>query len=254
MSPRNLVVGVGLVLAFTFAGPTTAHAQIGGLVKKAKEKAVPASGAQTTTDQPARLPGPEITKSLVDRFLVGLSAEKDARARAAEVEKTRSQKNADEEKQRQLDAMDPQTRHMFCVNEQQQKDPKYATLQKMGNDAKAASDKGDNSKAMDISVQMAPLVSELQLRADSVCTAMEAHAGPRPTREQRAIQNAPAMAPEDTAAKVAGLTPVEYGQVKELIYTYLNYGKRAGVTEQEKSVIEAKRSQLKEAFKGIGMS
>jgi hypothetical protein len=263
MFRRPLRAGLGLILALSLA-PSLASAQLGGITKKVKEKVVPAAPAgagQPSTDQPARLPGPEITPSVVDRFLAGLKAEKGARDRAAEAQQRRQQKSEEEEKQRQeeekqrqLEQMDPQTRHVLCVNEKQQQDPKYAQLQKLASDAQAASNKGDNNKAMEVAMQMGPLQQEIQQRADSICTAIEAKAGPtKPTPAQKAIQNAPEAAPEDTAAKVAGMTAVEYGQVKELIYTYLNYGKRAGVTEQEKQAIEAKRPQLKEAFKAIGV-
>ena len=240
---RPVAAVVALALLLTF--PAGAHAQLGGLVKKAKDKVAPPAAPQQSTDQPARLPGPEITSSVVDHLLVGLKAEKEARDRAAVAEEDRRRR----ESQKQ---MDPQTRYYSCVAEAQQNDPKMADLQKLGKEAKDASDKGDQGKSMDLVMQMGPLQAQLQARAESTCASQKPGAAAA-TPVQQAIQAAPVVPPEEAGAKAAGLTKVDYGQVKELIYTYLGYGRRAGLSDSEKRAVDPKRDQLKDGFKLIGM-
>jgi hypothetical protein len=238
-------VAAGFALALLLTVPASAHAQLGGLVKKAKDKIAAPAATTQSTDQPARLPGPEITSTVVDHLLLGLKAEKDARDRAAATEQVRRQKDAEAQ-------MDPQTRYYSCIADAQQKDPKFADMQKLGKDAQDASNKGDQNKAMDLAMQMQPLQLQIQARAESSCVQLKPGAA-APTPTQKAIQTAPVVPPEEAGAKAAGLTPVEYGQVKELIYTYLGYGKRAGLTDSEKRAVDPKRDQLKDGFKQIGM-
>ncbi len=237
------VAAAGLALLLLL--PATGHAQLGGLVKKAKDKVVPPAAATQSTDQPARLPGPTITGAVVDHLLLGLKAEKDARDRAAATADTRRRKEAEAQ-------MDPQTRYYSCVSEQQQKDPAYAQMQKLGKDAQDASTKGDNNAAMQIAMQMAPLQLQLQQHAESACAALKPGAAPA-TPAQKAIQDAPVVPPEEAGAKAAGLTSVDYAQLKELIYTYLGYGKRAGLSDDEKRAVDPKRDQLKDGLNSIGM-
>lgn len=241
---RPVVAGLGLALLLTV--PTPAHAQLGGLIKKAKDKVAPAAPAGVqSTDQPARLPGPEITSAVVDHLLSGLKAEKEARDRAAAAEETRRQQEAEAN-------MDPNARYYSCIGKAQQDDPKRAEIEQLGKEGKDAADKQDQSKMMDIAMRMQPLQLELQARAESSCAALKPGAK-QPTRTQKAIQAAPVVPPEDAGATAASLSKVEYGQVKELIYTYLGYGKRAGLTDSEKRAVDPKRDQLKDAFKLIGM-
>lgn len=243
-SPITLGLGLSLALAIT---PASGHAQLGGLVKKAKDKAATSAGVQspTSTDQPARLPGPTITAPVVDHLLLGLKAEKDARDRAAVTSEDRRRKDAEAH-------MDPNTRYYSCIGEKQQQDPAFAQMQKLGQDAQDASKKGDNNQAMQIAMQMQPLQMQVQQHAESACVSLKPGA-PQATPVQKAIQEAPAIPPEEAGAKAAGLSPVEYGQIKELIYTYLGYGKRAGLTDDEKRAVDPKRDQLKDGLKSIGM-
>lgn len=240
----HVAIGLCLIVALSSL-PSPGHAQLGGLVKKAKEKVAP-SADPSSTDQPARLAGPELTPGVVDHFLAGLKAEKAAKDRAEAAEKERKKQEAEQQ-------MDPAARHWTCVSEKQQQDPEQATAQQLAKDASDAAQKGDNQKAMDIAMKLGPMTQEIQKRAEAACASVKAAPAAAPTPEQQAVQNASQVPPEAAGAKTAGLTPVEYGQVKELIYTYLNYGNRAGVTDAEKRAIEAKRAELKAAFTGIGM-
>ncbi len=239
--PVAAVVGLALLLAL----PATAQAQLGGLVKKAKDKVAPPAAATQSTDQPARLPGPTITSAVVDHFLLGLKAEKDARDRAAAAAEERRRKDAEVR-------MDPQTRYYTCLSEKQQQDPAYPQMQKLAKDGQDAANKGDNNQVMQIAMQMQPLQMQLQQHAESACATLKPGAAPA-TPAQKAIQEAPAVPPEEAGAKAAGLSPVEYGQIKELIYTYLGYGKRAGLTDDEKRAVDPKREQLKDGLNSVGM-
>jgi hypothetical protein len=108
---------------------------------------------------------------------------------------------------------------------------------------------------MQLAVQINELNTAMQQRADSVCTAQQPKPGAAPpTAEQQAIQDAPPISPEAEGAKAAAMPPVDYGQIKELIYTYVNYGKRAGLSDSEKKAVDAKVKELREALKAIGMN
>ncbi len=239
---RPVATAFGLALLLTV--PASGHAQLGGLIKKAKDRVAPPAATQST-DQPARLPGPELTSGMVDHLLLGLKAEKDADERSAASEQERRQQEAESK-------MDPQTRYYSCISAAQQKDPAMADLEKLAKDGNAAADKGDHAKAMDLALQMQPLQLRLQARAESSCASLKPGAK-SPTRTQKAIQAAPIVPPEEAGAAAAGLTTVEYGQAKELVYTYLGYGKQAGLSESERRAVDPKRAQLTEALKLIGM-
>jgi hypothetical protein len=241
---RPVAAAFALALLLTF--PASGHAQLGGLVKKARDKVVPATPSQPqSTDQPARLPGPEITSTVVEHLILGLKAEKEARDRAAAADEDRRRRESQQQ-------VDPQSRYYSCIAEAQQNDPKMGDMQKLGKDAKDLSDKGEQSKAMDLVMQMQPLQLQIQARAESTCASQKPGAA-APTPTQQAIQSAPVVPPEEAGAKVAGLTRLDYAQVKELVYTYFGYGKRAGLTDSEKRAVDPKRSQLQDGFKLIGM-
>ncbi|HXW96817.1 MAG TPA: hypothetical protein VEI47_04465 [Gemmatimonadales bacterium] len=244
MRSRTLTIGLGLIVVLSPI-PRTGHAQLGGLVKKAKEKVAPGA-AQSSTDQPARLPGPEVTPAAVDHLLAGLKAEKDARDRQAAQEKLR--KDLDTQR-----SMDPTTRYYSCLSDKQKDDPRTADMQKLAKDAQDASQKGDQNKAVSISMQIQPLMMQIQQHAESSCASLKSGPPPGPTPEQQAILNAPKVPAEEAGAKAAGMTAVDYGQLKELVYTYLGSGKRAGLTDAEKQAVEAKRAPLKDGFQAIGM-
>jgi len=239
---RPIATFLGLALLLTF--PATGHAQLGGLIKKAKDKVAPSVATQST-DQPARLPGPEITSDVVKKLLLAFKAEKDARDRAAAAEEERRRQASESQ-------MDPQTRYYSCLSTSQQKDSAMPEMQRLANEAKNAADKGDQNKAMDIAMQMQPLQMQMQARAESACASLKPGAK-QPTPTQKAIQAAPVVPPEEAGAKVMGVSTVEYGQIKELIWTYLGYGKRAGLTESEKHAVDPKRDQLQEGFALIGL-
>lgn len=239
---RPVAAGLGLALLLTL--PAAAHAQLGGLIKKAKDKVAPSAATQST-DQPARLPGPEITSNVVSNLLVALKAEKDTRDRNAAGEEQRRRQEAEAK-------MDPQARYYSCMSTAQQNDPAMADMERLGKEGKDAADKGDQNKAMDIAMRMQPLQLQMQARAESACASLKPGAK-QATPTQKAIQAAPVVPPEEAGAKAMGVTPVEYGQIKELIWTYLGYGKRAGLSESEKHAVDPKRDQLKEGFKLIGM-
>jgi hypothetical protein len=251
---RRFVAGLSLALILTAA--SSAEAQVGGLIKKAKEKAAAGAGVQTSADQPANHAGPTITTETVDRFLTGLKAEKAAMDRAAANQERRKKAREERDKQEALAGMDPEARKALCVSEKMNADPKHASLEKASKEMNAAAERGDNAKVMELSMQVAPLQAEIQQRAEATCTAELKKTGGRaapPTAEQEAILNAPDVPPEEAGAKAANMPMVDYAQVKEYIQMYVNYGTRTGLTDAEKKAIEAKKKELKEGLKAIGM-
>jgi hypothetical protein len=239
---RTVTASFSLMLLLAL--PASAHAQLGGLIKKAKDKVAPSAATQST-DQPARLPGPELTTSVVNNLLLGLKAEKEARDRAAAAEEERRRQAAESQ-------MDPQTRYYSCLSTTQEKDTAMAEMRRLADAGKDAADKGDQNKAMDIAMRMQPLQMQMQARAESACASLKPGAK-QATPAQKAIQAAPVVPPEEAGAKAMAVSTVEYGQIKELVWTYLGYGKRAGLTESEKRAVDPKRDQLREGFKLIAM-
>jgi hypothetical protein len=261
---RRLVAG--LVVALALTASSTASAQLGGLVKKkAKEKAAEAAGVQQpSTDQPARLPGPEVTPAALDRLLTAFKAEKTARDNWAaneekrrEAEEKRRKAKQEQDRQEALAKMDPQTRHQYCISEKMQTDPDNAKLKKLSDQAAEASKKGDNGAMMQISLDMGPIQAGMQQRADSACAAQEKEAkkggGKKaPSPEQAAVEEAPPNSPEEAGAKAGGFTDVDYAQLKELVLIHLRDPKRAGLTDAEKKAVEPKKAQLTAGLKSIG--
>ncbi len=236
-----LLLGLGLLLV---AAPLPA--QLGGLVKKAKEKVAPAAGVQASTDQPARMPAPEATPQSIEQLLTGLKAEKGVLDQEAEAARRRQE--AEERNRRAERAAEE---NQSCVETRMKADPDYAKMEQLSKDAQTAVGAGDTQKATDIAMRLPAMMQGIQQRAQTACAA-PAPAGNVSSADAAAIQGA-AGDPGESGAKAAGMTVVEYGQLKELIYTYFTYPKRAGLSDSEKRAIDAKRTELQAGLKAIGM-
>ena len=238
MSPVRIATGLALVLLLEAPG-SPAHAQVGGLVKKAREKVAPAATAQPTTDEPARLPGPTLTPAVVDHFLVGLKAEKGEQDRQAKQQERRA---AAERRKK-----DPKASAESCRSEVVQNDPKARERDSLTKAAEAAAERKDYATAQQIALSVQTSVLELQARADSICASIR----PEPPPEQEAMRTA-SVSPGEAGATAAGMTAVEYGQVRELLQTYLQYPARAGLSPEEKQAVDPKRTELLAAFQALG--
>lgn len=237
MFGRSLALTSLLVALSLVAQP--AEAQLGGLTRKAKEKATQAAGIQST-DQPARMAGPEATPESVDHLLAGLKAEATVRQQQAEQERLRHER---EEAARNASSQQSQ-----CYEDKKASDPAWPELQRLEAQGKEAADKGDYAKASQIGQRMAVLANEMQARIQAACAAPA-----QPTAEQQAMQRQPAGNPEEAGARAAGMSLTDYAQFKELIFTYLNAGNRAGLADKEKQAVDAKKRELRERLKAVGL-
>lgn len=247
-APTPLGTLVLIVALLVTAAPLSA--QLGGLTKKVKPKVSAPSlpgGSQGSTDQPARLPGPEVTKSSVDQLLLGLKAEKAALDREAAAAQKRQ-----EAEERRKKANQQANDHGSCVQAKTESDPEYLKLQQMGKDAEAAAKSGDNQKAVTLATQMPAMMQAVNQRAEAAC----AQSTPAPAGvsgdDAAAMEAAPGNSGAD-AAKAAGMSQVDYGQLKELVYTYFQSPKRAGLTSSEEQAVNGRRADLQAAFRAIGM-
>ncbi|MBP6668344.1 MAG: hypothetical protein KA180_02770 [Gemmatimonadales bacterium] len=237
MSGRSLALTSLLVALSLVAQP--AEAQLGGLTRKAKEKATQAAGIPST-DQPARMAGPEATPESIDHLLAGLKAEATVRQQQAEQERLRQER---EEAARNASARQGQ-----CYEDKKASDPAWPELQRLEAQAKEAVDKGDYNKASQLGQRMTTLATEMQARIQAACAAPA-----QPTPEQQAIQRQPVANPEQAGAQAAGMSLTDYAQFKELVYTYLSAGNRAGLADKEKQAVDAKKRELRERLKAVGL-
>ena len=237
---RRLLAVASLLLALSFSA-TPATAQLGGLAKKARQKAAETAGVPST-DQPARMAGPEVTPQVVDQLLAGLKAEATAQAQAAEAERQRQARDSASRAAAEEQGS--------CADRTRDKDPAWPEAQRLQEQAKDAADKGDYAKATELAQKLTTLMSGLQARIQAAC-AGNAQASQQ-AAEQQAIANAGAP-PEAQGAKAAGLAPTEYAQLKELVYTYFQSPKRAGLAPAEAPAIDAKKRELRDRLKAVGL-
>lgn len=252
MWSTRLGAAAALALCIGFL-PSAAEAQLGGIVKKAKDRVVP--GQQQSTDEPARMPGPTLTSDVVNRLLRGLGAEKRARDQAErEMERRRvADSVAAAERQRP----DRYTTREECYPVKMKADTAYPGFERLMNEASAAGERNDIAKASEIAQRMASIQMGIHQRAEAACasvppaSAMPAPA-PQPTPQEQAVQQGPDTL-EVVGAGAGGFSAAEYGQLKELVYTYLKFREKAGLAPEEKRAVDAKRKELNDGLKGVGL-
>lgn len=245
----QLLLGLGLL--FT-AGRL--EAQFGGLVKKAKNRVAVAAGVQASTDQPARMAGPEITDESIERLLAGLKAEKAALDREAEVAR---QRQADAERRQQSEERYARQKaeHESCVDSKTKADPDYVKMEQLSKEAESAEKAHDSQKVMDLSMRMAMLQpAAIYQRAEAACAASApAGADASVSSSDAAAMRGAAGTSGNAGAGAAGMTAAAYGQMKELIYTYFTRNKLAGLTPDEERAVNGRRAELRAALTGTGM-
>lgn len=242
MSRRAIGLASAL-LAFTFV-VTPAEAQLGGIAKKARQTASEAAGVPST-DQPARMAGPEVTQASVAQLLTGLKAEQIAMERQAAAERQR---------QEQADAASTASdRQAQCYEDKKNADPAWAEIQRLKAQGDTAAEKGEYNKATQIALQLGTKMTDLHNRVQAACAQQaQAAQAAQPSAEQQAMQQA-GSSPESAGAQAAGMSAQDYAQFKELVYTYLQAPKKAGLAEKEQQAIEAKKPQLRERLKAVGL-
>ena len=232
-----LVVG-GLVLGL----PARAEAQLGGLTKRARDRAAQAARVQST-DEPARMPGPVLTSAVLDQVMTGLKAEKVARDQWA-AEQARQQRLREQEEARQAAAGN----HAECVDGAMRADSNFVKAEKLQRDAQAAAQRGETAKAVQAAQQIQGLIALAQQNAEAKCKSAQPAAAP----EEQAVA-AVQVNPDSVGAKAAKMSATDYAQAKELLYTYLNFPQKAGLSADEKRVVDPKKAQIKDALKGAGL-
>lgn len=239
MSRRALGLASAL-LALSFL-VTPAEAQLGGLAKKARQRVSGTAGVPST-DQPARMAGPEVTAASVDQLLAGLKAEAATAERQAAAERQRQeQANA---------ARTASDRQAQCYEDKKNSDPAWPEIQRLQEQGKAAADKGDYDKASQIGQQMGVKMTDLQARVQAACA--QSTQAAQASAEQQAMQQA-GGSPESAGAQAAGMSAQDYAQFKELVYTHLQSPKRAGLAGKEQQAIEAKKRELRDRLKAVGL-
>lgn len=232
-----VVVG-GMVLGM----PARAEAQLGGLTKRARDRAAQAAGVQST-DEAARMPGPVLTTAVLDQVMTGLKAEKVARDNWA-AEQARQQRLREQEEARQA-AMNNRSE---CLDRTMRADSNFVKAEKLQRDAQAAAQRGETAKAVQAAQQIQGLIALAQQNAETKCKAPEA----APAPEEQAVA-ASQESPEAVGAKAAKMSATDYAQAKELLYTYLNFPQKAGLSADEKRVVDPRKPQIKDALKGAGL-
>lgn len=242
MSRRALSMASAL-LALSFL-VTPAEAQLGGLAKKARQRVSETAGVPST-DQPARIAGPEVTQASVAQLLTGLKAEQAAMERQAAAERQRQ-----EQAEAARNASHSQEQ---CYEDKKNADPAWAEIQRLKAQGDTAAEKGEYDKATQLALQLGAKMTDLHNRVQAACAqSAQAAQAAQPTAEQQAMQQA-SSSPESAGAQVAGMSAQDYAQFKELVYTHLQSPKRAGLAEKEQQAIEAKKAQLRERLKAVGL-
>ena len=243
MSRRFLGLA-GLLLLAASVLPDPAAAQLGGLTKKARDKAAQAAGVPST-DQPARMAGPEVTPASVDALLKALRAEAAARAQQAAALR---QQEARAEAERNA-----ASRSQGCYDQQKEKDPASKEIKQLQDQAAAAAEKGDYAKAGELALRMNTLLTEMHARITATCErqAREDQAA-LPTVDQQAMRQASAR-PDSVGAIAGGMSIQAYAELKELVYTHLRSAQRAGLAKKEQDAIEPKKKELRDGLRAVGI-
>lgn len=241
MSGR-LWVAVVVIGGMVLGMPARAEAQLGGLTKRARDRAAQAAGVQST-DEAARMPGPVLTAAVLDQVMTGLKAEKVARDAWA-AEQARQQRLREQEEARQAAAGN----HSECLDRTMRADSNFAKAERLQREAQAAAQRGETAKAVQAAQQIQGLITLAQQNAEAKCKPAEPAAAP----EEQAVA-AVQVNPDSVGAKAAKMSATDYAQAKELLYTYLNFPQKAGLSADEKRVVDPKKAQIKDALKGAGL-
>ena len=235
------------LLALALLVPMTAHAQLGGLVKKAK-------GAATVAATPApakKAWGVEVTDVVIDRFVKGLHAERAVRDSARAL-----QAQADKAEKDMASAMAPTDRYAACIETASEEDAEAPKLHKLQQQMDKAEDDGDDALYDKLSAQYDQVSMGIQMRAVAKCqpllSAAMASASAMPTDSSTTMagmmagQRAKAMLQqvEKRGALASGFTDVEYAQLKEKVMGYYLTPKSTPILPSEAKVLDARRDEL----------
>lgn len=260
--PRALVSLLVLALLTLLALavlPSTSHAQLGGLAKKAKQ-AVAGKSEKPAVDQPAKASSVTITTASVASFISGLKAEQhvaDSGRAAAKEARAKYDANAQAGVQ---NWMSQTQKYDECTDEHTDNDPRAKERQKVQTAAGMARYKGETKKADSLDAVREKLDAKIIADAEKACEKLKT----TPEDLQKQMMNQPpqpdeyGMAQEavDSSIKIgartAGLTSYQYAQMKETVVAYLQNPKKSGVTGDEAAAIDARKPELAVLLKAVG--
>jgi hypothetical protein len=260
--PRTLVSVMAAALLALLALailPSTSHAQLGGLTRKARA-AVAGKSEKPAADQPARASSPTITTASMARFVDGLKAEQHFVDSARTDVKAQKAKYDANQQGAMQGWMDRSQKYAECTSEHEDKHPKQAARKKLQTDQGFARLRGETRKADSLGVMVQALHDQIEADAETACVKLKT----TPEELQAQIVNAPQQPDEygmmatavDSSIKIgaqtAGQSTYQYGQTKEAVVSYLKDPKKSGISGAEAEAIEARRSELATLLKALG--
>lgn len=267
--PRGLVPFhlIALTLLLVLASlPTVAQAQLGGLSKRVKDRVTGATARaeeKPAQDEPARAAAPTLNPATVDQFVAGLKVERktldDARARVT----AGQQQVANAQAARSKAWQDQQQKYSDCQNEKLEQHPKQPQRDSVQQAMAVARLKGQKPQAEALHSRLQKLEQEIQTDAEAACAQyktdekdMLAAFTPTESEKNQPSEYETMRAAGDTAiilgARAAGMSPRQYGQVKEAVMAQLKAPGKAGLNPAEAAAVDARRDELADLLKAVG--
>lgn len=250
---------VAVTLMFLAFLPATGHAQLGGLAKKAKQAVAP-KAEKPASDTPARSSAPAITTASIASFVNGLKAEQqvaDSGRAAAKDAKAKYDANSQVAMQ---SWMDKSQKYDECTDEHTDNDARKTQRNKLQTSVGMARYKGETKKADSLDAIREKLDAQIIADAEKACEKLKTS----PEELQKTMMNQP-QAPDEYSmvqesldrsvkkgAQTAGMTDYQYAQMKEAVVAYLKDPKKSGITGNEASAIDGRRSELTSLLSAVG--
>ncbi len=240
-APRSLITLMAAALLALLALaliPSTSHAQLGGLARKAKAK-VTGTAEKPAVDQPARsAAAPAITPASMALFVDGLKVEQkyvDSARTAVKAEKAKYEATQQGAMQ---GWMDRSQKYADCTSEHEESHPKKAERDRLQRDAGMARYKGESGKADSLTALTEKLDRQIEADAEKSCAKLKttpeelqaqmASQGQQP--DEYSMMSAAVDRSIAEGARAAQLSPYQYGQLKEAVVSYLKNPKKSGIS------------------------
>jgi hypothetical protein len=242
----------GLVLAAALLAGVSAHAQIGGFIKKKLPKlSVPGVTQQTPPPEAARKYCGGITDELLDKFLKGLQAENAASAREAAAKAKR--KAAADAASAAADRYSPAGAARFeaCKSAAAAKDPRTKERDRLSALADAALKKTQIQAQLKYSNEASELTDAIDAAAEEACgggvKSLQALSGAE-NREAAEAMIASGADSQQAGVDASGLNEGEYGKLKECVLGRLQTPKSTPTTPDSDAAIDKRSAELKKAL------
>lgn len=264
MRCRCLLLGLSMALPLAVGVPS-AHAQLGGLLKKApKPPAVPGMPSTPATST-AKEPEAVLTADLLDRTIGCMKVERqtleqgigEARKKAAAA----ADRTGQQEKQMALvqSMMERQQKHQECLEAAMLKDKETPRLERLQDQAE---DETDDAKADELNRQASALEDAIRKRAEPACASlkvdmageMQQAAQAQQTRQESEQDMMSRVSDEAqaAAARACGLDVDEYAKLLELMCVAFIHDGEANAGD--KALMQARAADLKPALEALGCS